>query len=60
MQVELNQLKRQIILNALVFPPFKDVITTPSTKKVVRDEYKALLRELTLDSKLHDEIAKTL
>jgi len=60
MKIELNQLKRQIILSALVFPAFKDTITAPATKRIVRDAYKALLQELALDARLHNEIAKTL
>lgn len=60
MNIDLSSEERMIIIQALRFPPFKDVIQEPRTPKVVRDTYKRVIQKIGLDEVLHREIVRSI
>ncbi|MEA3420973.1 MAG: hypothetical protein U9Q97_04755 [Acidobacteriota bacterium] len=59
MNFDLNSLERKLIITALTTPAFKDFISQPKLKRIIRDCYKMLLARLKADEGLHEEIKKS-
>lgn len=60
MQIELNSNERKLLLDALRQPAYKDKISHPATKFLIRKVYKELIEKLESDELLSREIKKTI
>ena len=60
MKIDLNSLERKLIVSALTSPYFKDFMSQPKLKSIIRDCYRTLLLRLKADEDIHQEIKKTL
>jgi len=60
MQIDLTQDERRLILTALKYKPFKQIVQLPQTPYIVRKRYKEIISKLERDEGLSEEIRKTL
>jgi len=56
MQIELNSNERLLLLDALRHPAYKEKVSHPKTKYVVRQTYKQLIEKLESDELLSREV----
>jgi len=59
MQIELNSNERLLLLDALRHPAYKDKVSHPRTKRIIREVYKALIEKLESDELLSREVRMT-
>jgi len=60
MMIDLSSEERLIIIQALKFPPFKDLVQEPQTPRRVRDIYRKVVQKIGMDEILHRQIARSI
>ena len=60
MVIDLTSHERLILLDALMHPAYKDKISLPRTKFIVRQTYRGLIAKLTEDETLSRKIRETI